>query len=76
MFFQKKVDGVFKKLHEQGEYAEKELHYLPDDNDKENMPELEKNDMLAMILSAFLVMIPAAILVMAILSVIFFIFLA
>ncbi len=75
MFFQKKLDAIFRKQHEKSEYAEKELYYIPDETDKESMPELEKNDMLAMIISAFIVLIPFALLVMLVLSFVFFIFL-
>lgn len=52
MIFQKKIDRAFKKLHEEREES------------KEELPELEKNDFLAMVLAALITIIPAAILVL------------
>jgi len=75
MFFQKNLNGVFKKLHEKSDYADKELYYIPDDADKMDGPDLEKNDFLALVISALITFIPAALLVMAGLAVLFFLFL-
>lgn len=74
MFFQKSLNGVFRKLHEKSDYADKELHYVPDDVDKMESPDLEKNDFLALIISAFITFIPAALIVMLGLSFLFFLF--
>lgn len=74
MFFQKKVDRAFKHLHEKSDYADKELYSVPDETDRENIPELEKNDFLAMVLAAFLTIIPLALIVMGALGLLFFFF--
>ena len=58
MLFQRKIDGAMKKLHESSDAAE-ELE----------RPELEKGDMLAMIIAAFITFIPVAILVLGIILV-------
>lgn len=73
MFFQKNLNGVFQKLHEQSDYADKELHYVPTEEDKADAPELEKNDMLALIISAIITFVPAALLVMAVLGFLFYV---
>lgn len=63
MIFQKKVDRALKKLHEENDVPEEER------------PELEKNDFLAMVLAALITLVPAAILVLAGISLIGYFFL-
>ena len=75
MFFQKNVDKVFQKLHQEGDYADKELYEMPSAFDREQMPELEKNDFLAMLIAAFITFVPIALITMAALGILFFVFL-
>lgn len=75
MFFQKNVDNAFKKLHEESDYADRELYSMPNENDREQMPELEKNDFLAMLIAAVITFVPVALIAMAILGIMFFVFL-
>lgn len=67
MLFQKKIDRAFQKLHEQSDHPEVD-HFQPQKQEgnrtDEERPELEKNDFLAMVLSAILVLVPAALLVL------------
>ena len=60
MVFQKTVDNAFKKLHEEGDYADKELYSVPNEMDREQFPELEKNDFLAMLIAAVITFVPVA----------------
>ena len=55
MIFQKKIDGMLKKLHEDKLNAEEENF---------KMPELEKNDFLAMVIAAMITIVPVALLVL------------
>ena len=75
MFFQKNVDKAFQKLHEEGDYADKELYDMPNEMDREQIPELEKNDFLAMLIAAVITFVPVALIVMAVLGILFFVFL-
>ena len=55
MIFQKKIDGMLKKLNEDKLNAEEENF---------EMPELEKNDFLAMVIAAMITIVPVALLVL------------
>ncbi len=64
MIFQKKLERAMKKLHEESDESRatrKEREGEPVDEER---PELEKGDLPAMIIAAFLTFIPAAILVL------------
>lgn len=63
MIFQKKIDRAFKKLHEEQEES------------KDEMPELEKNDFLAMVLAALITIVPVAIVVLGGIAVLGYFFL-
>lgn len=52
MMFQKKIERALKKLHEQG------------DDSQEEKPDLEKHDVLAMMIAAFVTLVPIALLVL------------
>lgn len=64
MIFQKKIDRALDKLHEESDAgkAERELasgeEYVPE------IPELEKNDFLAMVLAALITILPVALIVL------------
>ena len=58
MLFQKKVNRALDKLHKESEEARQDM-----DLQEEGIP-LEKNDFLAMVISAFLVFLPTALLVL------------
>ncbi len=64
MFLQGKIDRAFKKLHERSDHPDEKLYGKPGAEQKEEGPELEKNDFLAMVLAAFLTFLPAALLVL------------
>lgn len=64
MIFQRKLDRAMEKLHEESDESgarRKERGGEPVDGER---PELEKGDLPAMIIAAFLTFIPAAILVL------------
>lgn len=64
MFFQKKVDEAMRRLHESSDEAEAERkREFGESYEPMERPELEKGDMLAMLIAAFLTFIPAAILI-------------
>lgn len=63
MIFQKKIDRAFKKLHEEQEES------------KDEMPELEKYDFLAMVLAALITIVPVAIVVLGGIAVLGYFFL-
>lgn len=68
MIFQRKIDRAFKKLHEEGDYPE-ENHFHKGKKQSGNQedydaPELEKNDFLAMVLAAMIVILPVALIVL------------
>lgn len=56
MLFQRKVNRALERLHEENEAAQQDMDFR-----EEELP-LEKNDFLAMVISAFLVFVPAALL--------------
>lgn len=56
MIFQSKVDRALKKLHEESDAGQ--------ENNIPEMPELEKNDFLAMVLAALITIIPVALIVL------------
>ena len=63
MLFQRKIDGAMKKLHEGSDAAEEERRKEAGEPYEEmERPELEKGDMPAMIIAAFITFIPVAIL--------------
>lgn len=65
MLFQRKIDGAMKKLHEGSDAAEEERRKEAGEPYEEmERPELEKGDMPAMIIAAFITFIPVAILVL------------
>lgn len=64
MILQRKIDRAFKKLHEQSDRPESKLYANPETRKEEDAPELEKGDVPAMIIAAFLTFLPAAILVL------------
>lgn len=80
MLFQRKIDRAFKKLHEESDHPEVD-HFSKkkDKNEEEQMdyevPELEKNDFLAMVISAIIVIVPVAVLVVGGLGLIGYFFL-
>lgn len=70
MIFQRKIDRAFKELHEEGDYPQED-HFRKEKKQKErenredyDAPELEKNDFLAMVLAAMIVILPVALLVL------------
>lgn len=56
MIFQSKVDRALKKLHEESDAGQEKK--IPE------MPELEKNDFLAMVIAALITIIPVALIVL------------
>lgn len=56
MIFQSKVDRALKKLHEESDAGQ--------ENKIPEMPELEKNDFLAMVIAALITIIPVAFIVL------------
>ena len=65
MLFQRKIDGAMKKLHEGSDAAEEERRKEAGEPYEEmERPELEKGDIPAMIIAAFITFIPVAILVL------------
>lgn len=67
MMFQKKVDRAFEKLHEESDHPETE-EFGGTEMDQE-MPELEKNDFLAMVIAALITIVPIG--MIALLGIIF-----
>lgn len=67
MIFQRKIDRAFKKLHEESEHPEED-HFSKKVKKQEEtdyeMPELEKNDFLAMVIAAMIVILPVAVIVL------------
>ena len=69
MLFQRKIDGAMKKLHEGSDAAEEERRKEAGEPYEEmERPELEKGDIPAMIIAAFITFIPVAILVLGIIQ--------
>ena len=71
MLFQKKVDRALNKLHEDSDFARKERE---PEFEKEEIS-LEKHDLLAMVISAFLVFLPVAVVVLGIIALVGYFFL-
>lgn len=66
MIFQSKMDRALKKLHDESDTgeAERSREYGAEGNPQLEMPELEKNDFLAMVIAALITIIPAAFIVL------------
>lgn len=64
MFFQRKVDRAMKKLHEDSDAGRAERGLETKDGDEREVPELEKNDLLAMVIAAMITIVPVALLVL------------
>lgn len=72
MLFQRKIDRAFKKLHEESDHPEvdhfgkrkKKNQEEQEEQIDYEVPELEKNDFLAMVIAALIVIVPVAILVL------------
>lgn len=69
MLFGKKIERAFHKLREEKEKAMENREEQP-----ESMPELEKHDLLAMIVAALLVILPAALLALGVLALVGYLF--
>lgn len=63
MIFQSKVDRALKKLHEESDAREAERRAEAGEEYEPEVPELEKNDFLAMVIAALITIVPVAILV-------------
>lgn len=75
MIFQKKLDEAMKKLHEDSDAGEAERaakEGVPYENE---MPELEKNDVLAMFIAAVITILPMAVVVLGIIALVAWFFL-
>lgn len=75
MIFQKKIDRALQKLHEESDAGEAERRLKAGEKYEPDIPELEKNDFLAMIIAAFITLVPAAFLVLLGLGLISYFFL-
>lgn len=75
MIFQNKVDRALKKLHEDSDAGQAERDKQQGINYEQEMPELEKNDFLALVISAFITIVPVALLVLLALGAISYFFL-
>lgn len=64
MIFQKKVDRAFGKLHEDSDAARAEREMEPGEDYVPEVPELEKNDFLAMVIAALITIVPVALIVL------------
>lgn len=64
MIFQSKVDRALKKLHEDSDAGQAEREMEQESEYKPEMPELEKNDFLAMVIAALITIIPVALIVL------------
>ena len=64
MVFQRKVDRAMKKLHEDSDAGRAERGLEPKDGDEREVPELEKNDLLAMVIAAMITIVRVALLVL------------
>lgn len=69
MLFQRKIDGAMKKLHEACAAEEERRKEAGEPYEEMERPELEKGDIPAMIIAAFITFIPVAILVLGIILV-------
>lgn len=75
MIFQRKINRAMQKLHEEGDYAEKKMYEQPTQQEWEDIPELEKNDFLAMVIAALLTFIPMALIVLGVIVLVGYLFL-
>lgn len=64
MIFQSKIDRALKKLHDESDAGQAERDREQGTNEIPEMPELEKNDFLAMVIAALITIIPAALVVL------------
>lgn len=64
MIFQSKIDRALKKLHDESDAGQAERGREQGMTEIPEMPELEKNDFLAMVLAALITIIPAALVVL------------
>lgn len=64
MIFQSKIDRALKKLHDESDAGQAERDREQGMNEIPEMPELEKNDFLAMVIAALITIIPAALVVL------------
>lgn len=64
MIFQKKVDRALDKLHKESDAGEAEKELKPGEAYEPEIPELEKNDFLAMVIAALITIVPVALLVL------------
>lgn len=69
MLFQKRVDQALEDLHNENQSAELYDQFLSAEQKREEEKmELEKGDRLAMLLAAFLVLVPVAVLVLGLIA--------
>lgn len=64
MLFQKKIDRAMKKLHEDSDAGRAEREHLGEEDYRQEKPELEKGDFLAMTIAAIITILPVALLVL------------
>lgn len=64
MIFQGKIDRALNKLHEESDAAQAERDREQGIDYKPEVPELEKNDFLAMVIAALITIIPVALIVL------------
>ncbi len=64
MIFQSKIDRALKKLHDESDAGQAERDREQGMNEIPEMPELEKNDFLAMVIAALITIIPVALVVL------------
>lgn len=64
MIFQKKVDRALEHLHELSDAAKAERSQELGEDYKPEIPELEKNDLLAMVIAALITIVPLALIVL------------
>lgn len=64
MIFQRKIDRALDKLHEESDAGKAERELAPDEEYVPEIPELEKNDFLAMVLAALITILPVALIVL------------
>lgn len=68
MIFQKKLDKAMKKLHEDSDAGKAERAAKEGVPYEDEMPELEKNDLLAMFIAAVITFLPVAIIVLGVIA--------
>lgn len=74
MLFQKKLDRMMENLHENSDDAEAERRKQAGEDAQQERPELEKTDIPAMLIAAFLTFLPAVLLVFGVLALIAWLF--